>query len=162
MKTFLPSFENLEERQLDGLKWTVNHAYRGSETYREKFDALNLKPGDIRSLEDLKRLPFTSAEDLSEGYPFPLLSVPIQDVVRIHTSSGTTENGKYFVILKKTLRIGPIFLPVVLRRQVFRQTIVCRLLWAMDPGQQEQVFKRHVNPLVPWSFLLVPSTLKRK
>ena len=62
MKTFLPSNENLKKGQLEGLQWTVTHAYRGSETYRKKFDGLNLKPEDIQSLDDLKRLPFTSAE----------------------------------------------------------------------------------------------------
>ena len=103
MKTFLPSFENLEERQLKGLQWTVNHAYNGSETYRKKFAALNLKPNNIECLDDLKRLPFTSPEDLSAGYPFPLLSVPIQDVVRIHTSSGTTGKRKVLCYTQKDI-----------------------------------------------------------
>ena len=103
MKTFLPSNENLKKRQLEGLQWTVTHAYRGSETYRKKFDGLNLKPEDIQSLDDLKRLPFTSAEDLSEGYPFPLRSVPMQDVVRIHTSSGTTGKRKVLCYTQKDI-----------------------------------------------------------
>ncbi len=103
MKTFLPSNENLKKGQLEGLQWTVTHAYRGSETYRKKFDNLNLKPEDIQSLDDLKRLPFTSAEDLSEGYPFPLRSVPMQDVVRIHTSSGTTGKRKVLCYTQKDI-----------------------------------------------------------
>ena len=103
MKTFLPSNENLQKGQLEGLQWTVTHAYRGSETYRKKFDGLNLKPEDIQSLDDLKRLPFTSAEDLSEGYPFPLRSVPMQDVVRIHTSSGTTGKRKVLCYTQKDI-----------------------------------------------------------
>ena len=103
MKTFLPSNENLKKGQLEGLQWTVTHAYRGSETYRKKFDALNLKPEDIQSLDDLKRLPFTSAEDLSEGYPFPLRSVPMRDVVRIHTSSGTTGKRKVLCYTQKDI-----------------------------------------------------------
>ena len=103
MKTFLPSNENLQKGQLEGLQWTVTHAYRGSETYRKKFDGLNLKPEDIQSLDDLKRLPFTSAEDLSEGYPFPLRSVPMRDVVRIHTSSGTTGKRKVLCYTQKDI-----------------------------------------------------------
>ena len=103
MKTFLPSNENLKKGQLEGLQWTVTHAYRGSETYRKKFDNLNLKPEDIQSLDDLKRLPFTSAEDLSEGYPFPLRSVPMRDVVRIHTSSGTTGKRKVLCYTQKDI-----------------------------------------------------------
>ena len=104
MKTFLPSNENLKKGQLEGLQWTVTHAYRGSETYRKKFDGLNLKPEDIQSLDDLKRLPFTSAEDLSEGYPFPLRSVPMGDVVRIHTSSGTTGKRKVLCYTQKDIK----------------------------------------------------------
>ena len=104
MKTFLPSNENLKKGQLEGLQWTVTHAYRGSETYRKKFDNLNLKPEDIQSLDDLKRLPFTSAEDLSEGYPFPLRSVPMRDVVRIHTSSGTTGKQKVLCYTQKDIK----------------------------------------------------------
>ena len=104
MKTFLPSNENLKKGQLEGLQWTVTHAYRGSETYRKKFDGLNLKPEDIQSLDDLKRLPFTSAEDLSEGYPFPLRSVPMRDVVRIHTSSGTTGKRKVLCYTQKDIK----------------------------------------------------------
>ena len=103
MKTFLPSNENLKKGQLEGLQWTVTHAYRGSETYRKKFDGLNLKPEDIQSLDDLKQLPFTSAEDLSEGYPFPLRSVPMRDVVRIHTSSGTTGKRKVLCYTQKDI-----------------------------------------------------------
>ena len=103
MKTFLPSNENLKKKQLEGLQWTVTHAYHGSETYRKKFDGLNLKPEDIQSLDDLKRLPFTSAEDLSEGYPFPLRSVPMRDVVRIHTSSGTTGKRKVLCYTQKDI-----------------------------------------------------------
>lgn len=104
MKTFLPSNENLKKGQLEGLQWTVTHAYRGSETYRKKFDGLNLKPEDIQSLDDLKRLPFTSAEDLSEGYPFPLRSVPMRDLVRIHTSSGTTGKRKVLCYTQKDIK----------------------------------------------------------
>ena len=104
MKTFLPSNENLKKGQLEGLQWTVTHAYRGSETYRKKFDGLNLKPEDIQSLDDLKRLPFTSAEDLSKGYPFPLRSVPMRDVVRIHTSSGTTGKRKVLCYTQKDIK----------------------------------------------------------
>ena len=104
MKTFLSSNENLKKRQLEGLQWTVTHAYRGSDTYRKKFDGLNLKQEDIQSLDDLKRLPFTSAEDLSEGYPFPLRSVPMRDVVRIHTSSGTTGKRKVLCYTQKDIK----------------------------------------------------------
>src|SRR5271157_6562009 len=97
MRTFMPgysSYEEMAEIQLKGLQWTVNHAYNGSPAYRRKLDDSGVKPGDIRTLDDLKRLPFTTSKDLADGYPFPLLSVPVRDVVRLHASSGTTGKRK--------------------------------------------------------------------
>ena len=92
-KTFMPDVkteDELKASQLKGLQWTVNHAYHGSSFYKAKLDKANVHPEDIRSLNELSKLPFTSADDLREGYPFPLLSVPFDRVVRIHASSGTT------------------------------------------------------------------------
>lgn len=97
VKTFMPTYSSYDELariQLQGLQWTVNHAYSGSPAYRAKLDAANVNSGDIKSLDDLRKLPFTTAKDLAEGYPFPLLSVPMKDVVRIHASSGTTGKRK--------------------------------------------------------------------
>lgn len=106
-KTFMPTVKTKEELaalQLEGLKWTVNHAYHGSPAYRAKLDAAKVKPEDIKSLEDLRRLPFTTAQDLQEGYPFPLLSVPFERVVRIHASSGTTGKRKVLSYTKKDIQ----------------------------------------------------------
>jgi phenylacetate-CoA ligase len=96
-RRFIPSVQTAEELrdlQLGGLKWTVDHAYRGSSFYRNRLDEAGVRPEDIKSHDDLKRLPFTTAQDLQEGYPMPLLSVPPQDVVRVHASSGTTGKRK--------------------------------------------------------------------
>lgn len=96
-KHFMPEVETedeLAELQLSGLKKTVERAYHGSSFYRAQLDRAGVKPEDIRSLEDLKALPFTTADDLKDGYPFPLLSVPFEDVVRVHASSGTTGKRK--------------------------------------------------------------------
>ena len=76
--------------QLAGLKWTVSHVYENSPFYRERFAAAGVTPAGIRSLDDLQRLPFTSADDLRDGYPFPLRSAPFEKLVRIHSSTGTT------------------------------------------------------------------------
>lgn len=106
MRTFMPSYSSyneLAEIQLGGLKWTVNHAYSGSEAYRKKFDAAGVKPEDVKTLDDLKRLPFTTAKDLAEGYPFPLLSVPMSQVVRLHASSGTTGKRKVLCYTQKDI-----------------------------------------------------------
>ncbi|MCX5808346.1 MAG: phenylacetate--CoA ligase [Proteobacteria bacterium] len=86
--------KELQALQLEGLKWTVNHAYNGSDHYRKKFDKAGVKPADIKTLKDIRKLPFTTSKDLQEGYPFPLLSVPMEKVVRIHASSGTTGKRK--------------------------------------------------------------------
>lgn len=105
-QTFMPDFKSLKEleaHQLKGLKWTVNHAYNGSPFYRQRFDEAGVKPKDINSLDDLQRLPFVTAQDLRDGYPFPLLSVPLEKVVRIHASTGTTGKRKILAYTQKDI-----------------------------------------------------------
>ncbi|MBW1690921.1 MAG: phenylacetate--CoA ligase family protein [Deltaproteobacteria bacterium] len=105
-RSFMPEVateEALQDLQLEGLKWTVTHAYGGSDFYRKRFDEAGVKPDDIRSLRDIKRLPFTTAKDLQEGYPFPLRSVPFTDIVRIHASSGTTGKRKVLCYTQKDI-----------------------------------------------------------
>ena len=87
--------------QLQGLKWTVDHVYRGSKFYKKRFDEAKVRPEDIKTLKDLERLPFTTSKDLQEGYPFPLQSVPFEKIVRIHASSGTTGKRKVLCYSEK-------------------------------------------------------------
>ena len=104
MRTFMPSYSSYEELadiQLAGLQWTVNHAYNGSSTYRAKLNEAGINPESIKTLDDIKRLPFTTKDDLADGYPFPLLSVPMSEVVRIHASSGTTGKRKVLCYTQK-------------------------------------------------------------
>jgi len=106
-KRFMPDLKTegeLKAHQLEGLRWTVAHAYSGSPVYRKKLDQAGVRPEDIRSLDDLKRLPFTTSKDLQEGYPFPLLSVPFEKVVRIHASSGTTGKRKVLCYSQKDIQ----------------------------------------------------------
>ncbi len=101
---FAPLFEtetDLKSHQLDGLKWTVAHAYNGSPVYREKLGAAGVSPNDIQTLDDIRKLPFTTADDLRSGYPFPLRCVPFKDVIRIHSSSGTTGTRKNLCYTQK-------------------------------------------------------------
>ncbi|OCC14874.1 Phenylacetate-coenzyme A ligase [Dissulfuribacter thermophilus] len=93
----------MEDQQLKGLKWTVRHAYEGSQFYRKRLDEAGIGPDSIKSMDDLRRLPFTTAEDLKAGYPFPLLSVPFDKVVRIHSSSGTTGKRKVLAYTQKDI-----------------------------------------------------------
>jgi phenylacetate-CoA ligase len=105
-KSFMPTIkteQELKDLQLKGLRWTVTHAYNGSDFYRRRFDEAGVKPNHIRSLDGIKRLPFTSARDLQDGYPFPLRSVPFKDIVRIHASSGTTGKRKVVCYTQKDI-----------------------------------------------------------
>ncbi len=94
-KDFL-SREDIESLQLKRLKEVVERVYHLVPFYRKKFDEIGIKPHHIKSLSDLKNLPFTTKQDLREHYPFGLFAVPLSQVVRIHSSSGTT--GKPTVV----------------------------------------------------------------
>lgn len=107
-KTFMPQFKDtgeLFDHQLEGLKWTVSHVYNGSPFYKKQFETAGIMPEDVRSLDDLSGLPFTTGNDLKEGYPLPLLSVPEEEVVRIHASSGTTGKRKILCYTQKDLDV---------------------------------------------------------
>ena len=78
------------------LKKLVDYVYHNVEYYRKKMQAVDLMPGDIKGLEDITKLPFTTKDDLRDNYPFGLFAVPNSEIVRIHASSGTT--GKATVV----------------------------------------------------------------
>ncbi len=88
--------EALESLQLKRLKATVDRVYATVPFYKKKFDETGLKPSHIKTLKDMRLLPFTVKTDLRDNYPFGLFSVPMESVVRVHASSGTT--GKPIVV----------------------------------------------------------------
>lgn len=90
--------EELEQLQLERLQLqaTLNRVYKIVRCYQNKFNELGIVPEDITSLADLSRLPFTTKEDLRLNYPYGMFAVPLREVVRIHSSSGTT--GKPTVV----------------------------------------------------------------
>jgi phenylacetate-CoA ligase len=90
------SADELQDLQLQRLRWTLQHAYDHVPHYRQAFDARGVHPSDCRSLADLSRFPFTTKADLRAQYPFGMFAVPRERVVRIHASSGTT--GKPTVV----------------------------------------------------------------
>jgi phenylacetate-CoA ligase len=90
------SRDELQSLQLERLRWSVRHAYDHVPSYRTKCAAAGAHPDDLRRLTDLARFPFTTKQDLRDGYPFGLFAVPRTDVVRVHASSGTT--GKPTVV----------------------------------------------------------------
>ncbi|TWJ19875.1 phenylacetate--CoA ligase family protein [Geobacter argillaceus] len=86
----------LAQLQLERLQATLNRAYKNVTCFRNKFNEAGVSPEDIQSLDDLRRLPFTTKEDLRLNYPYGMFAVPLREVVRIHSSSGTT--GKPTVV----------------------------------------------------------------
>lgn len=84
------SRDELEQLQLERLQAIVNRVYKNVTHYRKTFNTLGIVAEDIRSLADLTRLPFTTKEDLRVNYPYGLFAVPLREVVRIHSSTGTT------------------------------------------------------------------------
>ena len=88
--------EELEQLQLERLQATLNRVYKNVTCYRNKFNELGILPEDIRSLADFAKLPFTTKDDLRLNYPYGMFAVPLREVVRIHSSSGTT--GKPTVV----------------------------------------------------------------
>lgn len=90
------SREELEQLQLERLQATLNRVYKNVTCYRNKFNALQIVPEDVQALTDLTKLPFTTKEDLRLNYPYGMFAVPLREVVRIHSSSGTT--GKPTVV----------------------------------------------------------------
>jgi phenylacetate-CoA ligase len=84
------SREDIEEVQLKKLQSTVKKAYENVPYYRKKYTELEVFPEDIETLEDITKLPFTTKDDLREGYPFGMFAVPPKKIVEVHSSSGTT------------------------------------------------------------------------
>ncbi len=90
------SLDELQNLQLYRLRNTLAHAYASSPVYRAKFSAAGVHPDDLVSLHDLSKFPFTTKSDLRDNYPFGMFAVPMEQVVRVHASSGTT--GKPTVV----------------------------------------------------------------
>ncbi len=84
------SLDELRSLQLERLRATLQHTYANVAHYRDTWDAAGVHPDDVRSLEDLAKLPFTTKADLRANYPFGMFAVPREQVVRVHASSGTT------------------------------------------------------------------------
>ena len=83
--------DELRQLQIERLQTTLNRACRNVAFYRQAFDAAGVDPGTIRDLDDLRRLPFTTREDLAASYPYGMFAVPLKDIVRVHAASGTSE-----------------------------------------------------------------------
>ena len=119
------SREQLEQLQLERLKKTVNHCMNAP-FYQKRFQELGITPADIKTLDDVRKLPFTTKEDLRDNYPFGICCVPMKDCLRLHSSSGTTGNPTVVLHSKKDLDEWA--------------TAVARCLW-MVGSRPEDVFQ---------------------
>ncbi|GHA21558.1 phenylacetate--CoA ligase PaaK [Oceanisphaera arctica] len=90
------SRDELQALQLERLQKTLHHAYENVPMYKRKFDEAGVHPSDCKTLEDLNKFPFTTKQDLRDNYPFNMFAVPMEQIVRLHASSGTT--GKPTVV----------------------------------------------------------------
>jgi phenylacetate-CoA ligase len=94
-RVFQPEYETmergeLEKLQLARLRSTLERVYENVPLYRAKYDAAGFRPEQVGTLDDLRRVPFTVKDDLRSAYPYGMFAVPLRDIVRVHSSSGTT------------------------------------------------------------------------
>ena len=92
----------IEALQLERLQATVQHCMN-SPFYRKRFEEAGLKPEDIKTLDDIRRIPFTTKQDLRDTYPFGMASVPLRECTRLHSSSGTTGTPTVILHTQKDL-----------------------------------------------------------
>jgi phenylacetate-CoA ligase len=97
--------ENLKNVQSDRLRDVAEYVYQKNLVYKNKFDAMRIKPWEIKSIDDIKKLPFTIKEDLRDNYPFGLFSVEPKNLAEIHVSSGTTGNPTVVGYTKDDLKL---------------------------------------------------------
>jgi phenylacetate-CoA ligase len=99
------SRDELEQLQLERLQAIINRVFKNVTHYRKIFNDSGIISEDIRSLSDLTRLPFTTKEDLRINYPYGMFAVPLREVVRIHSSSGTTSKPIVMGYTKNDIKI---------------------------------------------------------
>ncbi len=95
--------EVIKALQVKRLQQVLERVYHTVGFYKKSFDAAKVKPGDIKSIADMKKLPFITRKDLRDNYPFGLFSVPMSNVVRLHTSSGTSGRSAVFGYTKRDI-----------------------------------------------------------
>ncbi len=110
MEYWQPKFETmgrkqLEELQLKRLKKSANSVYKNVPFYKKKFDEAGVKPSDIKSVDDVRKLPFTKKTDLRDNYPFGLFAVPREKINRVHASSGTSGKSTVVGYTKNDLKV---------------------------------------------------------
>ncbi|NMA96474.1 MAG: phenylacetate--CoA ligase [Clostridiales bacterium] len=97
--------EDMKSLQLERLKKTVKKVYENVPFYKDRLSSIGFDPNHIKTLDDLKNIPFTVKDDLRDNYPYNMFAVPIKEIVRLHASSGTTGKPTVVGYTKKDLRI---------------------------------------------------------
>lgn len=97
--------EQMRELQGKRLQKLVDYVYHNTPFYRKKMQEMDLLPGDIKSIDDIVKLPFTTKQDLRDNYPYGLMAAPKSEIVRVHASSGTTGNPTVVGYTRKDLEI---------------------------------------------------------
>ncbi len=95
----------MRELQLERMKWSLRHAYENVPFYKKSFDNAGFHPDQFKSLDDMKRVPFLTKQDMRDNYPYGLFAVPLDKVVRIHSSSGTTGNATVVGYTKNDIEV---------------------------------------------------------
>ena len=107
--------DQMRELQGKRLQKLVTYVYHNVPFYRKKMQEMDLSPDDIRSIDDIVKLPFTTKQDLRDNYPYGLQAAPASEIVRVHASSGTTGNPTIVGYTRKDLAISATgFSPEVL------------------------------------------------
>ena len=140
------SREQIKAWQDERLVKTVKHVYDNVPYYRNLMEQKGVTPGDIKSTEDLHKLPFLTKDDLREAYPYGLLAVPLHDCVRIQSTSGTTGKRVVAFIPSMISICGMTAAPERLLRQAERQTMWFRYAMVTvclpgDRGSMEVLIK---------------------
>ncbi len=97
--------KKIKELQLERLKWSITHAYENNSFYRKTYDEAGFHPDQFKSLDDMKRVPFLTKEQMRSQYPYGLFAVPLKKIVRIHSSSGTTGNATVVGYTKNDIEV---------------------------------------------------------
>jgi phenylacetate-CoA ligase len=119
--------KEMKDIQSERLKKVVSYVYRNCPPYKTKFDAIGVRPGSIKSIEDIHNLPFTIKDDMRDSYPFGLFSTPIGNIKEIHVSSGTTGNPTVVGYTKEDIKLWS---------EVMARAIYCA---GAEPGDKIQI-----------------------
>ena len=103
----IASRDEIAALQLRRMKWSLKHAYENVAHYKKSFDAAGVHPDDLKQLSDLRKFPFTTKDDLRANFPYGMFAVPMDKIVRIHASSGTTGKPTVVGYTGATSRPGP-------------------------------------------------------